>query len=360
MAHMQDLAAREAQMLDAGQAPTIGHDRDADTGPVGPDQPSRPAEQIGKYEVVGLLGRGGMGVVYQAFDPVLEREVALKVMLPQVAEDPEQKQRFEREARAIARLTHTNVVTVFDLGYHTDGAPYIVMELLKGQDLLHLMHQVPSLSLSRKLSIIGQVLDGLGHAHKVGIVHRDIKPANVSITEDGTAKIMDFGIAHLASTSGTADGSILGTAAYMSPEQARGERVDGRSDLFSVGSLLCELITGRRPFEAETIVATMYAITHDEPRLRLPEGPEYERLCPVLNKALAKDREARFATGADFAQALAACLGDTRVVRTRSPHRETRPRSLAPPSSPPSSPRSSPPLVPPTPASSSGFCGTST
>ncbi len=294
-------------------------DANAETGPIGVTARSLPAEQIGKYEVAALLGRGGMGAVYQAFDPVLEREVAVKVMLPQIAEDPEQKQRFEREARAIARIVHPNVVTVFDLGYHTDGAPYIVMELLLGRELLQLMHREPPLTLSRKISIVAQVLAGLGQAHKLGIVHRDIKPANVSITEDGTAKIMDFGIAHLASASATAEGSIMGTAAYMSPEQARGERVDGRSDLFSVGSLLCEMVTGRRPFEAETIMATLYAIDHNEPSIELPDGPEYERLRPVLEKALAKDRDARYQTSAEFAAALTACLDDSRVLPAREP-----------------------------------------
>ena len=146
-------AATPPRDEDPGPAP--GHDPvddAAETGPIGVTGRSAPAEQIGKYEVVALLGRGGMGAVYQAFDPILEREVAVKVMLPQIAEDPEQKQRFEREARAIARLTHVNVVTVFDLGYHTDGAPYIVMELLSGQELLQLMHQEPPLPLSQTVS----------------------------------------------------------------------------------------------------------------------------------------------------------------------------------------------------------------
>ena len=309
-----------APPLVSDPSPGSGHDPvddAAETGPISGTPPSMPTERIGKYEVVSLLGRGGMGAVFQAFDPVLEREVAVKVMLPQIAEDPEQKQRFEREARAVARLTHGNVVTVFDLGYHTDGAPYIVMELLKGQDLLQLMHQEPPLPLSQKISIVIQVLDGLGNAHKFGIVHRDIKPANVSITEDVTAKIMDFGIAHLASASATADGSILGTAGYMSPEQARGETVDGRSDLFSVGSLLCELVTGKRPFEAETIMATLYAIDHYEPKIELPADPEHERLRPLLEKALTKDRDGRYQTSAEFAAALAACLDDSGVLAGR-------------------------------------------
>jgi serine/threonine protein kinase len=268
-------------------------------------------QRIGKYEIVGLLGKGGMGAVYRAFDPFLEREVALKVMLPQIAEDPQQKERFEREARAVAKLTHPNVVTVFDLGYHTDGAPYIVMELLRGNDLLHLKSQ--GATLAHKVAIVLQVLHGLGQAHKLGIVHRDIKPANVFITEDGTAKIMDFGIARLGPSSATGSGTLLGTAAYMSPEQVNGQPVDGRSDLFSVGSMLCELLSGRRPFEAETPIATLYRIAHQEPSLDLPAGPEYQRFVPVLERALAKDREERFATSAEFAEALSRCLDDARL-----------------------------------------------
>jgi serine/threonine protein kinase len=263
--------------------------------------------RIGKYEIVRLLGRGGMGAVYQALDPVLEREVALKVMLPETAGDPEQKQRFEREARAVARLSHPSVVTVFDLGYHTDGSPYIVMELLRGQDLLARVRKEPPLSLKEKLTIVAQVLDGLGHAHKAGIVHRDVKPANVFLTDEGSARIMDFGIAFFTSSAATSR-SVLGTVGYMSPEQVRGERVDGRSDLFSVGSLLCELLTGRRPFDAETPMATFYRIARGQAAIELPPGPEHAAVLPVLRRALAVSLEERYATAAEFAAALRACL----------------------------------------------------
>ncbi len=254
-----------------------------DTAPVpvsapGPENPetgeaASAVVHIGKYEVRGLLGRGGMGCVHRAFDPVLEREVALKVMRAEIVGDPEQKQRFEREARAVARLSHPGVVTVFDLGYHTDGSPYIVMELLRGQDLLARMRAEPPLSLEEKVSIVGQILDGLGHAHRTGIVHRDIKPANVFLTEEGSARIMDFGLAFFTSSGATSQ-SIMGTVSYMSTEQVRGERLDGRSDLFSVGTMLCEMLTGRRPFDAETPAATLYRIVHDEPQIDLPSGRE--------------------------------------------------------------------------------------
>jgi tetratricopeptide (TPR) repeat protein len=247
-----------------------------------------------------------MGAVYRAFDPVLEREVALKVMLPEAAGDPEHKQRFEREARAVARLSHPAVVTVFDLGYHTDGSPYIVMELLRGLDLYARLKQEPALSLAEKTSIVAQVLDGLGHAHKAGIVHRDIKPANVFLTEDGSARIMDFGIAFWTNTGATSR-TVLGTAGYMSPEQVRGERVDGRSDLFSVGSLLCELVTGRRPFDGETPMATFYKIAMGQSTIEMPAGQEYAGFLPILQRALATSLEERYATAAEFAAALRAC-----------------------------------------------------
>ncbi len=262
--------------------------------------------RIGKYELVKLLGRGGMGAVFQAFDPVLEREVALKVMLPETAGDPEQKQRFEREARAVARLSHPGIVTVFDLGYHTDGSPYIVMELLKGQDLHARLRETPPLSLERKVSIVIQVLDGLGHAHKAGIVHRDIKPANVFLAEEGAARIMDFGIAFSTSSGGTSR-TVLGTVGYMSPEQVRGERVDGRSDLFSVGTLLHEVLSGRRPFDAETPMATFYRIASGKAAIELPAGPEYKGFLPVIRRALAVAVDERYPTAAEFAAALRAC-----------------------------------------------------
>jgi len=295
--------------------------------------PARAAEtldRIGKYAIIGPLGKGAMGAVYRAFDPALEREVAVKVMLPRIADDPDHKRRFEREARAVARMCHPNVVTVFDLGYHTDGSPYIVMELLKGRDLLQTLRGAP-LSLERKLDIVLQVLDGLGHAHRAGIVHRDIKPANIFINESGTAKIMDFGVAHLPATSATC-GIVVGTANYMSPEQVLRGRIDGRSDIFSVGCMLGEMLTGRPPFEGETAMSTLYRVAHQEPFLPLPEGPLSERLLAILLRSLAKSPEERFATCEDLGIALRGCRGPDE------------------PSAPASRPRARPALAAPEPA----------
>ncbi len=275
---------------------------------VGPPAAAPQPQTIGKYRIVRLLGRGGMGAVFQAFDPHLERDVALKVMLPQFADQPEHKLRFEREARAVARMMHPNVVTVFDLGYHTDGSPYIVMELLKGRDLLHLLRAEPGLDLRRKIAITVQVLEGLGHAHKVGIVHRDIKPANVFIVDSGEAKIMDFGIARISASGAAASGLVVGTANYMSPEQVTGGPVDGRSDLFSVGCMLAEMAGGRAPFESDSVMSTLYRIAQSQPLLDLPDGEDGDQLGAILHHALAKDPAGRIATAAEFAATLRALL----------------------------------------------------
>jgi len=264
--------------------------------------------RIGKYAIVRPLGRGAMGVVYLAHDTVLERDVALKVMVAQIADDPGLRERFEREAKAVARMTHPNVVNVFDLGTHSDGSSYIAMELLKGQDLQKAMQPGRPMSLRHRLSVVAQVLKGLAHAHEAGIVHRDIKPANIFIQHDGTVKIMDFGVARLATASMTGTGHIVGTADYMSPEQVKGARVDGRSDLFSVGCLLYELVLGRRPFRADSLMAIFYKILNEEPSFVLPAGGEHQDLVPILRRALAKPVEQRYQTAYEFANDLGAYL----------------------------------------------------
>ncbi len=259
---------------------------------------------IGKYDIVRVLGRGAMGVVYHAHDPLLDRSVALKVMLPQTAADPDQKARFEREARAAAKIVHRNVLTVFDLGYHQDGSPYIAMELLKGKDLLQTMREDAPLPLDQKLNVIVQLLDGLAHAHEVGVIHRDIKPANVFLAADGTVKIMDFGVARFTMSAATNTGMVMGTPDYMSPEQVQGGKLDGRTDLWSVGCMLHELITGTRPFAAESLMTIFYRITHEPPSPELPAAPQYDLLRPVVNRALARDVDQRYASAGEFAAAL--------------------------------------------------------
>jgi serine/threonine-protein kinase len=292
--------------------------------------------KIGKYEILRSIGKGAMGMVYLAHDTVLERDVALKVMVSQIADDPELIQRFAREAKAVAKMTHPNVVTVFDLGTHTDGSPYIAMELLKGQDLQKAARTPPPMSLERKVSIIVQVLAGLAHAHQAGIVHRDIKPANIFINQDGTVKIMDFGVARLTTASMTGTGNIVGTADYMSPEQVKGAKVDGRSDIFSVGCMLYELLAGRRPFHSDNLMAIFYKITHEEVNYDLlPQGPEFEALRPILEKALAKSLDDRFQTAYAFAVALREYLKAWGTSATAQHALEELIDLEPPPSSPP-------------------------
>jgi serine/threonine-protein kinase len=278
--------------------------------------------KIGRYDIVRPLGKGAMGVVYLAHDPLLERDVALKVMVAQIADDPDLSKRFEREAKAVARMTHPNVVTVYDLGYHDDGSPYIAMELLKGQDLAKAVRATPPLPIERKVAIILQVLTGLAHAHQAGIVHRDIKPANIFINADGSVKIMDFGVARLTTASMTGTGNIIGTADYMSPEQVKGARVDPRSDIFSVGCMLYELLTGKRPFHADNLMAIFYKITHEDVNFDLvPASAEHDALLPILRRAMAKELEDRYQTAAEFAaelreylKARAAATGDAHAL----------------------------------------------
>jgi len=243
-----------------------------------------------------------MGVVYRGFDPALEREVAIKVMGAATVSDPELKKRFEQEAKASARLQHPNIVTVYDFGYDDQGAPYMAMELLRGQDLEQRIRKSP-LTLREKLDVVAQACLGLAHAHEHHIVHRDIKPANIFISESGIAKIMDFGVARLMQTSQTQTGTVLGTADYMSPEQIRGQKVDGRSDIFSAGVILYRLLTNKKPFTGENIQAVFFKVLNQEPpELVLPDGGgDMPELQAIVDKALMKDKDERYASAKDFA-----------------------------------------------------------
>ena len=304
-------------------------------------EPGTLPPHIGKYDVVRVLGHGAMGVVYHAHDPLLDRDVAIKVMLPQTAADPDQKARFEREARAAAKIVHRNVLTVFDLGYHQDGSPFIAMEMLKGKDLLQTMREDPPLPLDQKLNVIVQLLDGLAHAHEAGVVHRDIKPANVFLVSDGTVKIMDFGVARFTMSAATNTGMVMGTPDYMSPEQVAGSKVDGRTDLWSVGCMLHELLTGRRPFAADSLMTIFYRITHDAPTPELPPGTQFDLLRPVVLRALTRDVAKRYANASEFAGELRQILKvlpsmtDTQeVVTTRAPIPEPAPTEAGVPGLP--------------------------
>jgi len=251
-------------------------------------------ETIGKYQVQRVLGRGGMGTVYEATDPFINRKVALKTMIAGLADNPELKARFLREAQSAGGLRHRNIVTVYDLG-EDKGQPYIAMEYIEGTDLEKVIQAKEPLTVEWKLDILRQLCEGLAYAHKAGIVHRDIKPANVRVTNEGEVKIMDFGIAHLQSSTMTKSGLVLGTVHYMAPEQIEGQKVDHRADVFSVGAIAYELIAYKRPFDGDTITAVMYKIMHDRPDPKvLPETEYAPRLQEIIMRALARDVRERY------------------------------------------------------------------
>jgi len=251
-------------------------------------------QTVSHYRILEHLGGGGMGVVYKAQDLKLDRPVALKFLSPERTQDPQARARFTHEAKAASALQHNNICTVHDIDETTDGALFIVMDLYDGETLKEKLDQGP-LQISEAIRLAVQIADGLAEAHSAGIVHRDIKPANIHITKGGIAKILDFGLAKLGGRALlTTAGSTMGTAAYMSPEQARGEQTDHRTDIWSLGVIMYEMVTGQRPFRGEYEPAVIYNILHDDPEpienLR-PEVPE--RLISAITRALAKQPSAR-------------------------------------------------------------------
>ena len=265
---------------------------------------------LGKYEVRGTLGKGAMGTVYDGWDPVIDRRVAIKtVRLPDAADEDaiEGLARFKREAQAAGRLNHPNIVGVFDYGETADLA-YIVMEFVEGRSLKELLAAGEILSAAHAVRLMQDVLAGLAYSHAHGVVHRDIKPANIMITRDGQAKIADFGIARIEASSMTQAGTVLGTPAYMSPEQFMGQVVDQRTDIYSCGVMVYQLLTGERPFDGSVSAIMHKALTTAPPRpselsVTAPPG-----LDAVVACAMARRPEDRFATAAAFAEALRANL----------------------------------------------------
>ena len=263
-------------------------------------------QRLGKYEIRGELGRGAMGVVYEAYDPLIERVVALKTIRPEAlagAQAAEILARFKREAQAAGKLAHPNIVSIYEFG-EDQGVWYIAMELVKGRELKEYFEEQQRFKTVDVVRILSQILSGLGYSHKLGVVHRDIKPSNVFILPDGSVKVADFGIAHVDQSQLTQVGSVLGTPAYMSPEQILGLPVDGRSDLFSVGVMLYQFLTGERPFTGNATV-TMRKVLEEDP---LPPS-RFNTQIPgamdgVVRRALAKKADERFQSAAEFAQAL--------------------------------------------------------
>src|SRR3990170_761094 len=251
-------------------------------------------QTISHYKILEKIGEGGMGVVYQAQDTKLDRPVALKFLPPHLSSSPEEKERFLHEAKAASALSHPNITVIHEIN-ESEGQVYIAMEFVEGKTFKQLA-EVKELSLRKVLDLAIQACDGLATAHRKEIVHRDIKSENLMLTKEGQVKIMDFGLAKLkGATKLTKAGSTLGTAAYMSPEQASGEEVDQRSDIFSFGVVLYELLAGQLPFKGEHQAAIVYSIMNEEPqpvaRYNNKVSPDLER---IVSKSLAKDTEERY------------------------------------------------------------------
>ncbi len=265
---------------------------------------------LGRYKVLRELGRGAMSVVYLGKDPKIQRFVAIKTLRLDGGDDPkdlqEFKTRFYREAESTGRMSHPNIVTIYDAGGE-DGLAFIAMEYLEGTTLKERCRKEALLPPSEAIDIVATVAEALDHAHGQGIVHRDIKPANIMVTKDRQVKVMDFGIAKMADTTKTTTGVMLGTPGYMSPEQVLGKPVDGRTDIYSLGLVLFELLTGQKPFHAENLTALLYKIVHEPPpavtSLRADLTPDLE---PIFDRVLHKDPVYRYHRAKEFAQALRA------------------------------------------------------
>jgi len=263
-------------------------------------------KKYGRYEIIKELGRGSMGIVYLGHDPQIDRLVAIKVLRQDRVTSEAFVTRFLKEARAIGRLSHPNIVAVYDVG-EDQGTIYLTMEYIEGRSLAEIIKE-KKVNVHELKEWAIQIADALNYAHNKGIVHRDIKPSNIIVQKDGHIKITDFGIAHIEDPNAlqqTQAGEILGTPAYMSPEQVLGEKVDGRSDLFSLGIILYEALTQKKPFKGDTLTAIFKEIIQTTPispdKISKDVSPE---LAQIIMKCLAKDPKERFQTGAELAEAL--------------------------------------------------------
>ncbi len=293
--------------------------------------------KLGPYEIVSLIGAGGMGEVYRARDNRLGRDVAVKVLPAEFANHPERVRRFEQEARAAGALNHPNIVAIYDVGEH-EGVPYLVTELLEGESLRELLVE-GKFPIRRAIDIGAQIAEGLAAAHDKGIVHRDIKPGNVFVTKDGRAKILDFGLARLVqgesdsapdsraptADQGTRPGTVLGTVGYMSPEQVKGRPANARSDIFSLGVILYEMLSGQKAFPGDSEAEVMTAILKEDPP---PLAAEDLAVPPLLERTVAhcleKNPDRRFQSARDIVFALESVSSGSGISVTLPPLPEER------------------------------------
>ena len=288
-------------------------------------------QRIGKYEIVGKLGQGAMGEVFRAHDPVLNRAVAVKRISAGLDADEMVRKRFQREAQSAALLSHPNIITVYELGIEGDQL-FMAMELLDGVDLKHAISS-RQMTLDEKIGVVQQICEGLAFAHAHDIVHRDLKPANIHILPGGKVKIMDFGLARLSGSEMTTTGMVMGTPHYMSPEQVKGQKADARSDIFALGCVFYELLSGHKPFDAESMHGVLYKIMQEEPtpvREAAPGTPE--ALAHIVEKALTKNPDERFPNAGDLLVALrqARSLSPAGRGPERSPDPERAPAAARP------------------------------
>jgi len=263
---------------------------DAPQTPGLPEDP--PLARVGRYELIEKIGKGGMGVVYKGRDSVIGRPVAVKMLVSDVDVSEEARERFFREARSAGQLAHRNIITIYDFG-EEGGRAYIVMELLSGESLATLLARGTRPPVEQQIAIMSRICEGLAFAHARGIVHRDVKPANLFITAEGQLKILDFGVARIASSKLTRSGLIVGTPDYMSPEQVMGKVVDQRSDLFSAGSVFYQILSGRKPFAAKGLMQTLNKVMGDQPA-PLTEEEAPPDLAAIVMKALEKEPANRY------------------------------------------------------------------
>ncbi len=256
--------------------------------------------RINKYEIVDVIGQGSMGVVYKCIDTVLNRYVALKTLNLHFANNPEIKERFYREAKILANLTHTNIVQVYELK-EFENFCYLVMEYLEGESLKSIISNKKPLSHLSKLEIARQIANGVSYAHSKGVIHRDLKPANIFIREDGVVKILDFGVAKLKTSNITTKGTILGTISYMAPEQLQGKEIDERADIFGIGAIMYEMFSYRKPFHATSVTEIMHKIIHTSPDY-IPRAPK--NINEIIFKCLAKKPEERYQSAEELKTAI--------------------------------------------------------